>query len=141
MLCADTRFLFSLYHPDEHTDQAYDRLERAAEPLLLSPFNFFEFENALRFAEFRKLITADVVLECLKAFQQDGKSGRWLPSDLSLPDIMTEAAKLSTAHTAKRGHRSFDILHVAHARLAKPTLFLSFDANQLHLAKSAGLRC
>ena len=141
MLCVDTSFLFSLYHPDEHTDPAYARLDRAAEPLLLSPLNLFEFENALRFAAYRKLITHDNVQKCQSALRQDGQSGRWFPSPIALPELMAEANALSAAHTARRGHRSFDILHVAHARLAKPTAFLSFDLNQLRLARSAGLRC
>jgi hypothetical protein len=37
------------------------------------------------------------------------------------------------------GHRSFDILHVATARLLNATCFLSFDANQRKLATTLRL--
>jgi hypothetical protein len=44
---------------------------------------------------------------------------------------------LSYLHTIIGGHRSFDILHVATARVLKATLFLSFDLNQRRLAGAA----
>lgn len=55
MLCADNSFLFSLYRSDGNTEEAHKRLKKAAQPLLLSPFNEFELGNALRFAECRGL--------------------------------------------------------------------------------------
>lgn len=85
MLYVGTSFLSSLYHPDEHTEQPHARLDRLGEPLLLSAFNVFELENALRFAEFRKLITADTVRFSRESFQQDGKEGRWISIEISLP--------------------------------------------------------
>lgn len=140
MLCADTNFLFSLYHKDAHTDEANARLVRAGQPLQLSLLNELELANAFRLAEFRGLLPAGEAERRLDALAEDGAAGRWHSSDVPLKDILAEAARLSAAHTVSGGHRAFDILHVAHARLAKPKLFLSFDANQLRLAKSVGLR-
>jgi hypothetical protein len=37
------------------------------------------------------------------------------------------------------GHRAFDILHVAHARLVRPRAFLTFESHQVCLAKVVGL--
>ena len=42
-------------------------------------------------------------------------------------------------HTVTGGHRGFDILHVATARLLRATEFLTFDANQKMLAGAEGL--
>lgn len=140
MPCADTSFLFSLYHKDGHTDEANARLEKAGQPLLLSHLNEFELANAFRLAEFRGLLPAGEAALRLDALAEDHAAGRWHHSDVPLKDILAEAARLSAAHTVSGGHRVFDILHVAHARLAKPKLFLSFDANQLRLAKAVGLR-
>ena len=141
MLCADTSFLFSLYGHDTHTDEALALLAKAAQPLLLSALNTYELGNALRFAEYRGLFPSGTAAERLEAFSEDHAAGRWRLSDILLPDIVTEAGRISDSHTLKGGHRSFDILHVAHARLVGPKRFLSFDQNQLRLAKSTGLRC
>ncbi len=141
MLCADTSFLFSLYGHDTHTEDALALLSKAAQPLLLSALNTYELGNALRFAECRGLLISGTASERLEALAEDQAAGRWRLSDISLPDILTEAGRLSASHTLTGGHRSFDILHVAHARLAEPKRFLSFDQNQLLLAKKVNLRC
>jgi predicted nucleic acid-binding protein len=141
MPCADTSFLFSLYRKDGHTAEANARLEKAAQPPLLSPLNEFELINAFRLAEYRGLLSAGEAALRLDGFAEDHAAGRWRQSDIPLTEIVAEAGRISTAHTVAGGHRAFDILHVAHARLVKPRLFLSFDANQLRLAKALGLRC
>ncbi len=141
MLCADTSFLFSLYGHDSHTGKARALLAKTGQPLLLSLLNEFELANALRFAEWRGLLPAGSAAQRLEALDEDQAAGLWQRSDIALNVIVAEADRLSASHTAAGGHRSFDILHIAHARLAAPKLFLSFDANQLRLAKAAGLRC
>jgi len=141
MLCADTSFLFSLYGNDSHTEEALSLLEKTAQPLLLSELNSYELGNAFRFAECRGLIPKDQAAKRRGALTLDYKAKRCLPSHISLSEIIQEAELLSQEYTLEGGHRAFDILHVAHALLAKPTRFLSFDQNQLLLAKKVGLRC
>lgn len=141
MFCADTSFLFSLYGHDTHTAEALALLEKSGRPLLLSPLNEFELGNALRFAEWRGLLPPGDAARRLEALAEDHAAGRWRLSEIPLPEIVGEAGRLSLVHTVAGGHRSFDILHVAHARLAAPKRFVSFDANQLRLAKTVGLRC
>jgi len=141
MPCADTSFIFSLYRKDAHSGAAHARLAKAARPLLLSPLNEFELGNALRLAEYQGLLAAGEATRRLEAFAEDFAAGRWLHSDIALKEIIEEAGRLSATHTIAGGHRAFDILHVAHARLVAPREFFSFDANQLRLAKAAGLRC
>ena len=109
--------------------------------MLLSSFNEFELGNAFRLAEFRGLLPAGETEVRLAALAEDYAAGHWRHSDVPLKEILAEAVRLSAAHTARNGHRAFDILHVAHARLVAPKQFLSFDANQLRLAKVAGVRC
>lgn len=139
MLCADTSFLFSLCRKDAHTAAAGAHLSQMALPLLLSPLNEYELGNALRFAEFRGLLPAGEADRRLKAFAEDREAGHWQYSGIALDDIVSEAGRISAQHSAAGGHRAFDILHVAHARLARPRRFLSFDANQLKLAKALSL--
>ena len=52
----------------------------------------------------------------------------------------TKAKRLSGMYTAEKGHRAFDILHVATAISRRAELFLTFDANQKKLAEAEGLR-
>lgn len=141
MLCADTSFLFSLYGHDVHTVEALSLLEKYGQRLLLSSLNEFELGNALRFAEWRGLLPTGGAAQRLAALAADQAAGRWRQSDIKLTEIVAEATRLSLTHTVGGGHRSFDILHVAHARLATPKRFLSFDSNQVRLAKAVGLPC
>ena len=141
MLCADTSFLYSLYGSDAHTADARAHMHSQSQPLLLSPLNEFELGNALRLAEHRGLLPGGEAARRLEALDEDHAAGRWRHSDIPLSEIVAEAARISATHTLTGGHRAFDILQVAHARLVKPRLFLSFDANQLRLAKAVGLRC
>ncbi|MBI3885023.1 MAG: hypothetical protein HY302_04760 [Opitutae bacterium] len=54
--------------------------------------------------------------------------------------MLAEAERLSARHSFGGGHRSFDLLHVAAARVLKADLFLSFDLAQRDLATAAGLK-
>ena len=45
----------------------------------------------------------------------------------------------SQAHKLTGGHRGFDILHVAAAKVTGATHFLTFDVNQKKLAERVGL--
>ncbi|MBP7141207.1 MAG: type II toxin-antitoxin system VapC family toxin [Opitutaceae bacterium] len=139
MLSCDTSFLFSLYRKDAHTSTAMAFLARAAGPLILSSLNEYELGNALRFAEFRGLLPQGGAALRLEAFAEDRVAGRWHPSGITPEEILAEANAISDRHTLKGGHRAFDILHVAHAKLAGSKRFLSFDANQIVLAKAVGL--
>ena len=107
MICADTSFLFSLYGHDAHTEEAFAQLERLGRPLLLSALNEFELGNALRFAEWRGLLPAGGAAQRLEALAEDHAAGRWRGSEIPLAEIVTEAGRLSAAHTVSGGHRAF----------------------------------
>jgi predicted nucleic acid-binding protein len=74
-----------------------------------------------------------------RKFEADLQAGylQLAPCDFSV--IIEEARRLSGRYTLAGGHRSFDILHVATARVVKATVFLSFDDNQRKLAGAVGL--
>lgn len=94
---------------------------------------------ALRFAEFRGLLPQGGAALRLEAFAEDRVAGRWHPSGITSDEILAEADAISERHTLKGGHRAFNILHFAHAKLAGSKQFLSFDANQIVLARAVGL--
>ena len=136
---ADTSFLFSLFGNDAHTPAAKNWVQQAQLPITVTALGRYELGNAIRFAAFRKAISPADARASLAAVEADLKSGHLQPASCDLAAIVTEAARLSELHTVSGGHRSFDILHVATARLLKATTFLSFDANQRRLATTLRL--
>ena len=139
MIIADTSFLFALYGRDVHTSAAQAWAQQAKQPVSVTLLSRFEFGNAVRFATFRKVITKSDALSSIAAFDADIKQGvlQLVPSDIAT--IAAEAERLSDLHTLSGGHRSFDILHVATARVLKAATFLTFDVNQQKLAKAVRL--
>jgi predicted nucleic acid-binding protein len=136
---ADTSFLFSLYGNDVRTASAKAWVRRKVQPVTITALSRYELGNAMRFAAFRKVISQPDALSSLVAFEADLQAGylQFAPCDFSV--IIEQARRLSDRYTLAGGHRSFDILHVATARVVKATTFLSFDANQRKLAGAVGL--
>jgi len=75
----------------------------------------------------------------LDSFEADLKSGHLQLVSVDVSAVLNEASNISARHTISGGHRSFDILHVAVARILKASHFLTFDVNQRKLAKSVQL--
>ncbi len=139
VICCDTSFLFSLYGNDTHSERAIKWIIRCRYALNLSVFNNYELGNALRFAEFRKLIRKEEAATYWAQFEAAISRNRLIMETCNLADILNEANRLSATHTLTEGHRSFDILHVASALVMGAKKFLTFDANQRILALSEGL--
>ena len=139
VICCDTSFLYSLYGNDVHSVRAVSWLAQLQNPITLSPYNPFEFGNALRFAEFRKAIKPGEAAMYAAQFEAAIRQGRLLKAVCNLADALDEATRLSATHTLTGGHRGFDVLHVAAALVLGADEFLTFDANQQKLAEAEGL--
>lgn len=140
MVYSDTSFLYSVYGDDAHSAVALRVLGSLTEPIVISLFNEYELVNALRLTEFHKLLPAGEAANRISDFEQDLRSGNMMPASCNLARVMEEGRRLSLAYTITRGHRSFDILHVAAALVMGAQNFLTFDANQRKLAESEGLK-
>lgn len=140
MTCCDTSFLFALYGNDSLSGKAVDCARSLGRSISLSRFNLFEYENALRLAEFRRLITPVERQDYRALFEAALFAGRLIHEETNLADVLAEAGRLSEAHTSSGGHRGFDILHVAAAKQLGAAVFLTFDKNQRKLAKAVGLK-
>lgn len=140
VIAADTSFLFSLYGNDGHSPLAISWTQENTSVVHISSLNRFELINSLRFAECRKFIPTDAADRLASLFELDVIAGRIVEPNCNLAEILAEANRLSAAHTLTGGHRGFDILHVAAARIMGATDFLTFDANQRRLAKAVGLK-
>lgn len=136
---ADTSFLFSLYGNDAHTIAAQQWTRGQNQPITVTALMRYELGNALRFAAFRKVATQADVLSAVAAFETDLSTGYLQLAACDFTPIIEEARRLSARYTLGGGHRSFDILHVASARVLKAGAFLTFDANQRKLAAAVGL--
>ena len=140
LVCCDTSFLFSLYGRDAHTPRAAATVNHLRQPLTITSLNEYELTNAVQFAVFRKLLTSAEAKVILAAFEADAQAGRLALDRCNLADVVAQARKLSLAHTAGGGHRSFDTLHVAAAVCVSAKTFLTFDDRQRVLARAAGLQ-
>ena len=100
---------------------------RCTSAIVLSPLTQYEFGNALRFAEFRRLLKPGAAAQSWALFEAALAQGRLIVETCNLADIVDEAKRLSATHTINGGHRGFDILHVAAALKLGATEFLTFD--------------
>lgn len=139
VICTDTSFLFSLYGNDSKTSDAVSWSTQNQQMIWITSLNHFELVNALRFAECRRLIGLGHSDRFAADFLSDLKGGRLVERFCDLAEILSEASRLSFVHTLTGGHRGFDILHVAAAKIMEATHFLTFDANQKKLAENEGL--
>jgi len=107
---------------------------------LLTPFNRFEFYNALRLSEFRRLLPKKHAALLIAAFEKDLATEYFTEVFCNLAMVVAEAQHLSASYVTQEGHRAFDILHVAAALHLRAEIFLTFDKKQQTLAKSQGLK-
>jgi predicted nucleic acid-binding protein len=77
--------------------------------------------------------------QSVAALKADLKSEYLHRKRCDMETVVAEAARWSERWTTGGGHRSFDVVHVATARVLKATVFLSFDLKQRKLAAAAGL--
>lgn len=140
VIACDTSFLFSLYGSDAHSQRAVAWVAKNTKALHLNTLTHFEFGNALRFSEFRKVIPAGSAAQYWAGFEAAIAQGRLIVVTSNLADVVDEAKRLSSIRTLTGGHRGFDILHVASALKLKATHFLTFDGNQKKLAEAEGLK-
>jgi predicted nucleic acid-binding protein len=137
---ADTSFLYSLYVQQAQSANAAAYMAAAGNtPLPLTMLGRFELFNAIRLSLFRKQLDAREAAADLKAIKTDLQSSVLVLVACDWAAVHAEAERLSAKHTAKRGHRSMDVLHVASALSLGAKDFLTFDQNQAKLGTAAGL--
>jgi predicted nucleic acid-binding protein len=140
VICCDTSFLFALYGSDAHSPKAVAWTAQCTTAIRLNALTHYELGNALRFAEFRKVLKPGEAAKYWALFESAVTQRRLIVEVCNLADVVDEARRLSAMHTLAGGHRAFDTLHVAAALKARADEFLTFDGNQKKLALSEGLR-
>lgn len=141
----DTSFLCSSYRRQENTEQALAIRERMAEPLHFTSLLEFEFLQSI---ELQVWLHARDKTKGYTRREADGMTADWQadvatgvnrPTPFDMDAVLRLSSDLSRRLTARAGHRTLDILHVATAVHLGARKFLSFDTRQQSLARAAGL--
>jgi len=143
MIYADTSFLYSLYALDGNTSRAIAVYESdRRRPLLLTPWQRFEFRNTVRraaheFRRARKPVPFDVG-NVLKQLDNDLKTGVLRHAEPDWRETIRVAEQISAAHTEANGQGGVDTCHIAAAVLLQADSFWTFDADQAATALDFG---
>ena len=146
MTYPDTSFLCALYIAQSNSAKAIQFMQRQPTALTSTSLLLYEFRQSVQFQVFRYAkdpkqgYGMTVAQAALAMLQANLAAGVFQQAQVDWTDVHRIAERLAFKHTAKRGHRSFDVLHVATALHLGATVFLTFDANQKKLAQTEGLR-
>ncbi len=138
MIYADSSFLVSCWLGDANTARAKMRLATLTMPLPFTPLHELEVRNALQLCVFRGKFDSSVVAAAWANLQQDLQAGRLLRVEVEWPLAFRFAASIGRRNSAILGTRSFDVLHVAVAKILRVSEFLTFDGRQSNLAARLG---
>jgi predicted nucleic acid-binding protein len=139
----DTSFLIALrFFDDTHHEGATEYFEKKGEePFLWSPWHRLEVSNTLRQlarGDQPALHEADA-RRIIHRLETDVRLGYFLHMEADWRDVLRTAYEISVEHGFSLFCRSADLLHVAYAKELAADLFVSFDNDQVALAKAAGL--
>ena len=142
---ADTSFLCSIYRVQVHSVAA-NRLRRGiSEPLHFTSLLEFEFLQAIELqvwlhsSDKTKGYSRREANRMISEWETDIATGINRLVSFDMDAVLRHSRSLSGQTTAKGGHRTLDIFHVATAVHLGASRFLTFDARQRALAIHAGL--
>ncbi len=141
----DTSFLCSLYRRQDHTPLALEHRASMREPLHFTRLLEFEFLQSIELqvwlhsADRTKGYPRHQADQMVSDWQADVAAGINAVTPCDMDAVMRLAATYSMQRTAKNGHRTLDVLHVATAVHLGAREFLTFDTRQKKLARHAGL--
>jgi predicted nucleic acid-binding protein len=142
---ADTSFLYALYRQQDNSHLADAFATRSREPICVSSLVIYEFQQSARFQAFRHSrdrttgFSKRAANQMIEALQENVSGGAIILVPVEWPEVHSAAERLSSQYTVISGHRALDILHVATALQVEAEQLLTFDANQLALARAVGL--
>jgi predicted nucleic acid-binding protein len=148
---ADTNFLSRVYLALPDSDAA-DRLLEAARQgdcpqLPITWLHQMELANAFELSVWlgkqggQPWVTPENAAVALHTFKSDLSEEMFIRrTAVELSDLQVEFERTVTAHTARHGFRTYDLLHVAFARLLGCDHFFSFDQRARKLAALEGFK-
>ena len=143
-ICPDTTFYVALrFYDDTHHDAATDYFEQQPEDLFLSsPWHRGEVFNTLRqFAHGQRAVLREAdARRIIHRLEADVRVGYFQHLESDWRNVLRVASDISARHGFAQSWRSADLLHVAYAKDLGADHFVSFDDDQVDLAKAAGLK-
>jgi predicted nucleic acid-binding protein len=145
MIYADASFFVALTTRRDTFHGAAARYyhQRQDELWLWSPWHRVEVFNTLRqlslHPDRKRRLASTEVSTAVYLIEADVRAGYFTHMETDWRDVLRAANEISIAHGVRLPCRSADLLHVAYAKELSAELFIGFDADQLDLAKAAGL--
>lgn len=146
MIYADTSFLLAMRVPsDTFHEAALGYYEINQERVWLwSPWHRVEVFNSLRqlvrHPEAKQRISIGEVKSLIHRLEMDVRLGYFTHLEADWRDVLRTANEISIGHALEMPCRASDLLHVAYANELAAELFVSFDDEQITLARASGLK-
>ena len=135
----DTGILLKLYTEETQSPLVWAYVTAAGEPILVNDFHLAECASALRLKQFRGECEAKQAARALYFLEADIRAGMLRRSSLDWEEAWRECRSLANCHAGATGCRTLDTLHVACARGAHATAFVTSDRRQTALAELVGM--
>jgi predicted nucleic acid-binding protein len=141
VIYADTSFFVSLRIDDENSAAAEAFMDAHADAeFIWSPINRIELFNTIRQAAFRGQMSEADARHAIHLLERDVSAGYFLHQEADWRDVMKSANNISDKFAFATPCRAADLLHIAYAVQLSADRFISFDRDQVVLAKKAGLK-
>ena len=130
----------ALYVPKEHTAAALRYRSRSnREPILFTPLHRLELRTTVRQCAYAGVITENRAKQILRCIEEDLGDGTLIHLPMSWTETLRRAETVADKLAWSSPCRSLDLWHVAVALESRAKTFVTFDNDQLALAKEAGL--
>ena len=137
----DTSYLVALYVPNDHTAAALrHRSRHPGEPILFTPLHRLELRTVIRQCARARLVTEAEARCILRSIEEDMDDGTLDHQPLNWTESLRQAETIAGRRAMKMPCRSLDLWHVAAAIEMGVKDFVTFDQDQLALAKAEGIR-
>jgi predicted nucleic acid-binding protein len=141
---ADTSFWIAtrFFHDQNHRGATAWFDSHDQEDFLWSPWHRVEVFNSIRQMSqgTRQLIREADAKRLIHLLEHDVRLGYYIHVEPDWRNVMRAAQEISATSAFQQPCRSADLLHVAYAAESSADVFVSFDDDQVELARSAGLR-
>jgi predicted nucleic acid-binding protein len=104
-----------------------------------TPWQRVEVLNSFRQVERAGLVGIGESRQLIRALEQEVRIGYWPHAEFEWTDAVRTACELGAEHSLKMVVRSMDLFHVAIGIELGVDALISFDRDQLMLAKACGL--
>ena len=136
----DTSYLVALYVPNDHTTAALRHRSRyTGGPIHFTPLHRLELRTVVRQCARARFITETEARRILRSIEEDLEDGTLVHQPLDWTESLRHAETIASRRAFKMPCRSLDLWHVAAAVELSVKDFVTFDQDQLALAKAEGI--